>query len=319
MPATLLDIAKLNGNDAVVGLIEENLRFAPELSHLPYRTIRGTSYKTGIRTGLPTAQFRGANEGVTLSQSVFRQALIECFPLSIEMQADAAVADADEDGRAAYLAKEADGAMRSALQTLGRQIFDGVSADAKGFPGLKSATPAGTSTAQGNALTIDATGTTASTASSVYLVAAGVKDIHVVGGRNTTFELEPEWIRQQVAASGGGVFTAFTNALASWCGLQLGHENAVRRIYNLTADSGKGLTDALLARALATFPVGVMPSVIFMSRRSRMQLQISRTVVLQGNARVRPDQATIAPVPTEYEGIPIVATDSILDTDAIGA
>ncbi len=33
--ATLLDIAKLNGNDAAVGLVEENLKFAPERGIVP--------------------------------------------------------------------------------------------------------------------------------------------------------------------------------------------------------------------------------------------------------------------------------------------
>lgn len=79
------------------------------------------------------------------------------------------------------------------------------------------------------------------------------------------------------------------------------------------------MSDALLARALKAFPAGVKPNAIYMSADQRYLLQISRTVVLQGQGTTRPDQPTVAPVPTEYAGIPIYATDAIGDTDAIEA
>jgi hypothetical protein len=101
--------------------------------------------------------------------------------------------------------------------------------------------------------------------------------------------------------------------------MQIGNENCARRIYNLTADSGKGLTDALLAQLLATFPVGQRPDAIFASRRSVSQLQASRSVVLYGAGTTRPNQAAVAPYPTEFEGIQIIPTDSILNTDVIGS
>jgi hypothetical protein len=54
-----------------------------------------------------------------------------------------------------------------------------------------------------------------------------------------------------------------------------------------------------------------------MSANQRYLLQISRTVTLQGSGSTRPNQPLVAPVPTEYDGIPIYATDAIGDTDAI--
>lgn len=313
---TMLDLAKLQGNDSVVGLIEENIKYSPEVALLPMRTIRGTSYKTGIRTGLPTTAFRAANEGQTPSKSTFRQALIEAFIFGGQIEVDKAVADAHEDGAAALQAIEASGVMQSALRTLGKQVFYGVTQDAKGFPGLKAATPKSTTTLAGDDLSIDATGTTASTASSVYLVKFGVQDVQLIGGNNRAWELD-EFTVQQIVAANSGKLTAYVAGLTGWIGMQIGNENCVRRILNLTADSGKGLTDALLARAMATFPVGMAPDAIFMSRRSRSQLQTARTVTLQGQGTTRPQQPAIAPLPTEYDGVPIVVTDSILNTDSI--
>lgn len=313
---TMLDVAKLTGTDKTVGLIEENLKFAPEIALFPFRTIKGTSYKTGIRTGLPTTGFRAANEGQTPSKSTFKQLLIECFIFGGQIEVDKAVADAHEDGPAALQAIEADGIMKSAMHNIGSQIWYGVTQDTKGFPGLKAATPKSTNTSAGDALSIDATGTTASTASSVYAVRFGPQNLTLIGGNNKAWQLDDFGI-QQIVAANNGKLTAYVAGLNSWIGLQNAHENCARRILNLTADVGKGLTDSLLAQLLATFPVGMMPDALFMSRRSRSQLQASRTVTLQGQGRNRPDQPVVAPIPTEYDGVPIVASDSILNTDAI--
>lgn len=317
MPSlTLLDISKLNGNDGVVGLIEENLKYTPELEIFPFRTIKGTSYKTGIRTALPSTGFRAANEGQTPSKSTFKQSLIEAYIFGGQVEVDVMIAKAHEDGEAALLARESSGVAKSAMRNLGSQMWYGTTLDAKGFPGLKASTIFGALTSAGDALTINAAGTTATTASSVYAVKFGESDTQLIGGQSKAFELD-EFTKQQIVAANGGKMTAYVAGLNGWIGLQIAHENCARRIANLTADASKGLTDALLAQLLATFPVGYTPDAIFMSRRSRTQLQLSRTVVLQGNAKVRPDQPNIAPTPTEYEGIRLVATDSILNTDAI--
>lgn len=313
---TMLDIAKLNGTDKTVGLIEENLRYAPELERFPMRTIRGTSYKTGIRTGLPTTGFRAANEGQTPSKSTFAQRLIEAYIFGGQIEVDKAVADAHEDGAEVLQALEAVGVMKSAMQNLGKQIWYGTTQDAKGFPGVKAATTFGGTTAAGDALTINATGTTALTASSVYAVKFGEQDAQLIGGNNKAWQLD-DFTIQQITAGNGGKLTAYVAGLTGWIGLQIGNENCVRRICNLTAETGKGLTDLLLADLFATFPVGFRPDAVFASRRSVSQLQKSRTVVLQGQGTLRPDQPTLAPRPTSYDGVPIIESDSILNTDAI--
>ena len=168
MPHTLLDIAKLNGSDKVVGLIEEALVLAPEVSLFPARTIRGTSYKTAVRTVLPTTQFRNANEGVASSKSTFVNRLVETFILDAQIKVDKAVADAYEDGPAALQAIEAAGVVGSALKLLGSQIWYGVGTggDAKGFPGAIGVHDT-------TNMVVDAGGTTAGTGSSVWGVKFG--------------------------------------------------------------------------------------------------------------------------------------------------
>jgi len=59
---------------------------------------------------------------------------------------------------------------------------------------------------------------------------------------------------------------------------------------------------------LHTFAAGIVPDAIFMTRRSRGQLQKSRAAL---------NTIGMREVPVEYEGIPIITTDNILNTEAV--
>lgn len=315
--ATLLDIAKLNGNDVVVGLIEENLTSAPEIGIFPARTIRGTNYTTGIRTGFPSTGFRQANNGSTPSKSTFRQALVQAYIFGGVIQVDKAVGMAHEDGLAAFEMIESSGVVRSALIALGSQIWYGVTADANGFAGIKASVAYSTAA---TALVVNAAGSTATTASSCYAVKFGTQDVGLVVGQGGSIELPP-FTDQQIAGTTSGTWLpGRVSSLCAWMGLQIGNVNCAGRIANLTEDSGKGLSDSLLAQLLARFPVGYAPDAFFCSRRSARQLQISRTVVLNsgpGSAKIAGNVEAVAPWPTSAFGIPLYVTDSILNTDAI--
>ncbi len=318
---TLLDVAKANGNDKIVGLIEENLAAAPELKIFPVRTKAGTSFTTLKRTGFPTTGFRQANAGFTPSKSTFVKQLCEMFIFGGSINIDKAVADAHEDGPGAFEMMESSGVMASGLITLGKQIWYGVSNDALGFPGIKALTPI--TAANSSPAVVDATGTTATTASSLYAVKFGPQNAHVVMGANGNMDLPPFMDAQlQDPVTTTKFYPGRVSNLSAWTGLHVGNINCVGRIANLTADSGKGLTDALIATMLSLFPVGYAPDALFCSRRSRRQLQLSRSVVINGgsgNKKNVENVENVAPIPTEAFGIPLYATDSILDTDAIGS
>lgn len=307
---TLLDLAKLSGKDAVVGLIEAVTSVAPEVDRIPARTIRGTSYKTVARTALPTVAFRSMNSGVDATKSKFEEKLVQCFILGARVVVDKAAAAAYEDGPAALQSIEAVGVMESAKIELGKQIFYGISEDAKGFPGLQAIVP--------STMTVDAGGTTSATGSSVYAVRLGAQDVQLVFGNGTTFELG-DWREGDGEDAEGKKFPAWIADLTSWVGLQVTNPYAVGRLKDATADSGKGVTDAQIQTLLDTFPVGKMPNVLFMSRRSAGQLQRSRTVVINSGPGARASGAieAIAAYPTEAFGIPIVVTDSLVNTEAL--
>jgi hypothetical protein len=317
---TFLDLAKANSSDVVGGLIEENETSAPELMYFEAEDLQEPgqlSYQTLHRLGLPSVNFAHAGEGFSPTKSALQLKTHECFRFGGRVEAARHIADNYRRGGAAgYQAFEASGIAESALKLLGKQIYYGVAADGKGFPGMKVFTPVG------GTYTSNAGGTTANTASSVYFVKFGEKYCRLMAGRarNGSGLMElPDFRIGDISDPNDATkkIEAYISELSSYVGLQIAAECSVVRIANLTADTGKGLTDAKMNAALRLFPANFRPDRIFMSRRSAGQLQDSRTVTLFGQGTTRPNQELVAPRPVEFEGIPITETDSILNTDAI--
>lgn len=298
---TLLDIAKANGSDAVVGLVEEVIKAHPEISMGAARTIRGLNFKTLVRTGLPTVGFRSANEGYAASVSTFENRLVEAYTFNPRWECDKAVADRYEDGASAYIAIEAAGIMEASMNHLCSQFYYGTSNDAKGFPGLLAAYDS-------TNMVVDATGTTADTGSSVWAVRFGPRAVSWVWGNNGQLAMG-DVLEQRILDGSSNPYTAYCQELLSYVGLQVASKYAVGRIKKLTADSGKGLTDSLLSQLYEKFPVGQRPEMFLASRRSIGQLQRSRTATNPTGAPV--------PVPDSWNGIPIMATDAIVDTESL--
>lgn len=297
---TLLDIAKRNAADPVIGLIEEVIAAHPELNVGAARTIKGINYRTLVRTSLPGVGFRSANEGYAATKSTYENRLVEAFIFNPRWECDKAVADCAEDGAEAFIADEARGIMEASMIALGSQFYYGTSSDAKGFSGLVSGVDSG--------MVVDATGTTASTGSSCWGVKFGPQAVQWVWGNNGQLALSPV-TEQRILDGSSNPFTAYVQELLARVGLQIGNKYAIGQIKNLTADSGKGLTDALIAQLIEKFPVGMKPDMLLMNRRSQRQLQASRTATTTNGAP--------APFPQESFGIPIMVTDSITSTEAI--
>lgn len=294
---TLLDIAKGNGLGQE-GYVEEAIVAVPELERMPVDTIPGQQYKTLVRTALPTVQFRSANEGNTPSKGVYEPRLVETFILNPTWQVDKAAADIWHRGPEDFISMEGTGMINAAFLTCCSQMYYG--GDAKGFQGLANFVD--------SSLVVDATGTTANGASSVWALKFGPSDVQLVIGGNGKLELSDVRVGDAYDANGKR-FTAYIQEMLTWVGLQVMSKWSVGRIKNLTTQNGKGLTDNLLSTFLEQFPTGHTPDVFVMSRRSRGQLQRSRTATNVTGAA--------APLPTEYEGIPIITSETILNTEAI--
>ena len=297
---TLLDIVKANGCDASIGLVDEAMRQHPEIERGFARTIKGLNYPTLVRTALPSVAFRAANNGPDASKGAYKRLLIETFIMTPRWEADRAVADAYEDGAAAWMALEGEGMVSAAFATLASQMYYGTAADAFGFPGLVDNVDA--------SMVVDAQGTTAATASSVWAVKWGPKDCAFVYGNNGQVALT-ELLEAQILGENGKMMSGYVQEIAARPGFQMLNIFAAGRIKNVTADASHTLTDAHLSKLLSLFPVGRKPDMFLMSRRSQAQLQASRTSF---NATGAP-----APVPDSAFNLPIFATDAIKDTETI--
>jgi hypothetical protein len=320
MSYSLFDLAKIHNGSAEVGIIDEVLREAPEMQVIPSRVIQGYNYKTLVRTGRPTTAFRDVNGGVVSSGSTFELRETGLFVLGSAITVDKAIAMQTGGALGDIEMDHAEAAYQDALERIATQFFRGTSADAKGFTGLQAMTPH-TATTGTSTQVVNAGGTALTAASSVYGVKLGLKHVHLVFGGNTTLAMSPFRDEFFAPASGSGQVDGRVAALTGWVGLQIGSIKDICRIYNLTEDSGKGLTDALLAQVWAKTPPRHKPDVFFASTRSLRQLQISRTVVLNSGPSGKLDgtYSNVAPWPTEYMGIPIVESQFIPDTDAINA
>lgn len=304
---TILDIAIMNGSDMVVGLVEETIKAVPEVARGAARTIKGVTYKTLVRTKLPTVQFRAANQGVPPSKGIYENREFETYIFNPYWTCDQAVADSHEDGAPAFIATEAQGIMEAAWQYLGQQFYYGNNAaagaavnDTLGNPGLLQYVDA--------SMVIDATGTTDNVATSVWAVRFGPRDIQWVYGQNGNLALKP--VREQTLFdANNNPYTGYIQEILARPGLQFTRKYAAARIKKITTDVGHTLTDALIAQLIALFPTGLPPDYLFMTRRSLQQLQQSRTATNPTGAP--------APIPNESFGIPILPTDSILNTEKL--
>lgn len=313
---TLLDIARQNGVEI---LIDEAQKATPEVGYGAARTIRGINYKTLVRTvlGNPSGSFRNANEGAVPHIHVYENRLVETFLLGPIWRCDRAIAKEYEDGEDAYVAREALATMQGEMQGLGKQFFYGNSAtgygtgaagNTKGFPGLIDCYDSSN-------MLVDAGGTSASTGSSVWLIRFGELDVQWVWGLNGALAFSDRRIETAADPADATKFLeVITQSMTARPGLQVGSLRSVCRIRDLTADSGKGLTDSLISQALAKFPANLPPNAVFMNLRSLQQLQSSRTTTSPTGAP--------APFPNSVAGIgnetiPILVSESIVSTETL--
>lgn len=283
---------------------------APVIASLPaIPASNGIVHKQSVMTQLPVVGFRAENAGRDFDHSVDRVDTVDLKILDWSWMVDKAVADSSRlaGGREAYIAREGMRHVKSALFTLEQQWINGTANDATGFNGLADS---GNLDAIADEMVVNAGGTTASTASSVYLIRKNSAECGLVYKGDGAVELG-ETVTQNFVDGSGKNLPAYYTPGCGWFAGFFGSLYSVVRIVNLTEDPDKGLTDDLIYQALERFPAGHSPDMMIMNRRSQFQLRASRTAT---NATGAP-----APLVSEAAGVPIMTTDAILSTEAIVA
>lgn len=313
---TLAELVRFNSLDVNPADITNILNGAPVLRALhAMQSSNGTTHKYNIETTAPVIGFRAVNAGADITASISTQVSIDLKYIDAKIAEDVALANAYRGGAAAWLDNRTMRQLRQALFILEKQFFNGtVGGDASGFLGLADDA---NYDKKNDTLVVDAGGSTADTGSSVWFLRSTPddSDVALVGAGDNALSTPNinvtvgDIFQTMVLGSNSKQMIVYARECGGHLGVQIGSKYAVARICNLTADSGKGLTDVLLAQALEKFPSADPPTHICMNRRSLSQLQRSRTTYSPVGAP--------APRPTEYEGIPIIVTDAITSTEAL--
>lgn len=313
---TLAELVRFNSMDVNPAEISDILNGAPVLSQLhAMMSSNGTTHKYNVESTAPVIGFRAINAGADYTASDSTQVSVDLKFIDGTIREDIAACQAFRGGSEAWLDRRSARQLRQALFTLEKQVFNGtVGGDASGFNGLADDA---NYNQLADALVVDAGGTAIGTGSSVWFIRSTPDDasMALVGAGDEGLSMDNinfvigETFKAQISGSNSKLMTALCRDIGGHLGIQVGSKYAAARIANLTADSGKGLTDSLLADALSLFPSADQPTHIVMSRRSLTQLQKSRTTYSPVGQP--------APRPREYEGIPIVVTDSITNTETL--
>ena len=302
--------------------VSDLLQATPLLDALPMEeSSNGTVHSYAKETGAPVVGFRAINAGRDLDSSTESQVDVTLKYLDFSWDVDEALAKACKKGPEWLIAREGARHLKAALKKFEMQLINGVigasdsasaSGDSAGFTGFRDAA---TVDALADVLhVVDATGSTADTASSVFGVRVGMSGVTgIYKGDGPALQLGDTTVIQKVVNPGtdNKTYPAYYTPAGIWLAVQIASVWDISRIVNLTAQAGKGLTDSLLSQLVELSPVGMGPSHLIMSRRSRGQLQRSRTTYSPTGSP--------APLPSEYEGIPILVTDSVSNTEELVA
>lgn len=311
----LTDLIKLNDANARDLGVTDLLNAAPFLKVLNATIAsNGTKHHYIKTTGAPTVGFRTVNTGKDNSNSSYTEVDINLSNIDASFLVDIAVAAAyTKGGPDAFIARQATEALQQAFFVFEKQIFYGTGNDSGGFAGLGDNSVFSALSGNGNTI-INATGSTTNGGSSVWLIRTtpDERDMTAVIGNSGQISIGQSVMTLKADdTTATKSYGAWYTPIQAYCGLQIGSAYSAVRIANLTTQSSKGLTDALISQAMAKFPANRGPTHIVMNRQSQQQLQASRTATTSTGQP--------APFPSDAFGVPIIVTDALSITEAIVA
>ncbi|QDT07798.1 hypothetical protein K227x_62260 [Rubripirellula lacrimiformis] len=301
--AELLQLGDGNISDIEVSQLLED---APLLAAMAaIEASHDTSHEWLKKTAAPSTGFRDLNDGRENVKATYTKVTQTLKLYDASFSLDLGLLKTKNGD--ALRRREAMDHLSAAFADMEAQLIYGTGNDSDGFAGLANETSVDK---KDDAMVVDATGTTVGGATSVWAIRLGESAVSAVFGAGGEIEIGEEY-QTTLSGSTTGVYDAMRTPILFWGGIQVATSNDLGRIVNLTAQAGKGLTDALISQLLAKFPAARKPNLLVMSTQSQSQLQSSRTATTANGAP--------APIPTESFNIPIVATDQIVNTEALVA
>jgi len=305
---TLAGLVQINDQNLADIMVSDLLQGAPTVAAINAVTAsNGTQHKYLKETTASSAAFREPLAGLTKTASADTLVTDTLKVLDATFATDVALARGHSGGVDAYLQRELMRSLKQAFFVTETQIFDGVNGDSGGFVGLRDDTQLD-ALADEMVISAGTAGTTADVQSSVYLIRSSDNDVSLVAGNDGQIVADEDPVIIEKVVNPGTdnkTYPAYYVPVLGYIGFQIGGARSAARICNVET----ALDDDDIYAALALFPAGLGPTHICMNRASAALLRKSRTAV---NATGAP-----APVPTNVDGIPIIITDGISQTEAI--
>jgi hypothetical protein len=352
-----LEISQGRQAPLTAGLFQAIQTYVPLFSAFDVRTTADTKVLSLALISLPSAGFADINEGFEASDGHLELREFSCSMIGGLIKAELNTMDLWNKHHQAsgydWWDLQSMLKIRASVMHVEQQIILGSSNDAKGFPGAKELTPwsQGVFTMAQTAAHYDferpvlnVAGTTANTASSVYSFVFGEMDAQLVFGNDSGGELFSlgEVLSQFFAPDSNAptkLLEHQVQQMIGYVGLSVGGFNqqvegqripvqySVRRAANVTADVGRGCTDAVMDKLSRSHGTGRWPSLFAMSHRSGEQLAASRQptainyVMGQTGDAASAVYNTYPEPPDNWRGVPIIypRPQVIGDTDAIEA
>ena len=300
---TSADVWLMNNSEEIIGLVDECSRAIPELQYIAASPIQKTQYKTLLQTALPPVAFREVNKGRKQEKTTLDTEEVVCKFLDASWSLDEAAALECEWGVDAAIAIQAKAHLEAALQHIAIQTWYGISADANGFRGIASLLPY-----KDSPMVVDAGGTTANGATSIYALRSDIDAVQYAWGQNGRIS-DGEIKYTQIFDEEGKVMWGYAQPISGYVGLQVPTYQCIGRICNITEEPGHTASEKLVSRLLEMFPVGKEPDMLFMTKRSRGQIRDERTATNPTGAE--------APYPDRIFDKSILVSEAVSNKEAI--
>jgi len=328
---TAADLAARRGSDKEIGLVQQIINWAPEITNIAGRTIPGTYTEAKIQTGIPSGgAFPGLNGAVPTSAGTYEMRRFNTYFFDSQLEIrESIIRNASQlgDSLGDLQSDEVAGALQDKAIKFSQQFYQGQGLNANGFFGLKdylqiyNGKQAGyqgvIDTRTGKTLVnyIDANpGSNNPACECVWYVWNHPQGVHFLYGGNSMIDANP-WVWAYLNDKANNRYRAQVSNICGFVGMSAANPWSLACIKNI--DAAHPWTDALSSKLHALLPVGIVPTHCFATKRAIAQLQQQRTVTLFGTDGVRPQQPNVAPIPsTDVNGILIYPTDGIQLTAA---
>lgn len=323
---TAADLAARRGVDKEIGLVQQIINWAPEITMIAGRTISGTYTEAKVQTGIPAGgTFPGLNGAVPVAAGTYEMRRFNTYFFDSQLEIREGIIKAAAqagDSLGDLQADEVAGALQDKAIKFSQQFYQGQGLNANGFFGLKDylnifngatkgyqgVTDSRTGKTMVN--TVDAGGTSGAT-ECIWYIWNHPQGIHFLYGGNSMIDINP-WVWASLGDSKAR-YRAQVSNINGFVGLSAANPWCVACIKNI--DGTHPVTWDMVRKLKALLPVGIRMTHCFGTPRALSGLAGNATVVLQANQQTGnvKNVANVSMTP-DYDPInncPIYPTDGI--------